>query len=1071
MLSLKREIKLLFLTFLISLSAAWTSVQAGTCFAVDDDSNTIITYDSTPPINVRFTTPIPSFGGVFEQIEAAYFDSVTNRYFVVRQSSPHVFGYVDPATGDFIQIGASLGVTSVPTARTLGTDNGSGDRITGLARNPLTNKWYVISRDGYIYEINTITGTFVPGAFSGNDYLRVSTPTGVNPADVEDFAFDNAGKLFVVRNAAQAQQFLQDVSLLTGTAVGAVNLGLNEAEGLSNSIGDIRLIIGAGGSAATQRNFYSVNTATGGLTLLFNVPNPAGTPADFEATGCNDGALRADLRVSKTVGVPAVAPGGTVTFTIGVEHQGIDIAYRITLQDQLDPGLSVVSATISPGCAVCSFDIPTGVWSIDKMDIGQRRTLTLVLSTAGVTPNTMVSNRVQITQQCEAAAGACTPLLDLDSTPNNKAGASWTPTEDDEAIASVLVTVIPSVAKSFNPTSGIAGVTTTLVLTLSNPNSSSSATLTSALTDTYPAGLVNAATPAAATTCGGAGAVTAAAGGNTVSLAAGRVIPAGGACSVSVVVTASSVGLYTNTVPAGALTTTVAGVTLTSVVGTTATYQVVPTNVGVIKSFTLSTIGVGQTTTLRITFSNPTSVTATLSSAFVDTYPTGLVNAATPSPSTTCAGTGTPTAVAGTNTVNLPATRAIPPNASCSVSVVVTASTRGSYTNTVPIGGLSTTVGGNLGASSAVLLVDSPSVSKSFSPNAVQGGGASTLLITFSNPLSTTATFSTTFTDIYPSIVGGTMVNATVTAATDNCPGGNVTAVAQANSVSMPVGTQIPPLSSCFVSVSVYVTPTNVTGTFVNGIPAGSLTTSLGNNASAVTATLTVSIITDLQVTKVASVANATPGQVIGYTVTVVNLGPSVANTATMADALSGVTLSSGVTVTVAGGGSVTSLVTSTSNITATMNLPVNGSATFFFRGLPSIFNGFVTNTAVVSPRPGTTDSNPVNDMASVNTQISPTANLQVTKTNGTITVVAGGTTVYTVTFTNSGPSDASNAVVRDIPSAGLQCTTVTCSVTGGALCGSPSISALAAGYPLPGFPSGSTVTMLVTCRITATGR
>lgn len=1066
--TIKRHLAPLFWLCVLLLGLS-TQAFAGTCFAIDDDTGTIVTFNRDAPFTQRFTTTIQLSPIVLqrtERFEAAYFDSVTNRYYAVYQGAPNVFGYVRPNDGAYINIGTGLGTTAVPTAINF-TGNGAAG-IRGLARNPIDNKWYAINQNGILIEINSTTGAFVPGAFSGNDYLQTRTPGGTAVTDVEDMAFDNAGRLFVVQNNPTANQFLRDVNLSTGIAASALNLGVDEAEGLSNSNGAIRLIIG--GFGAVPGTFFNIDTTTGALTSIYVVPPPtgSGTP-DFEASGCNDGVLRADLKLSKTVSPAAVAPGATATFLLRIEHEGIDIAHRITVQETLPAGMSVVSSSFGPGCGLCSYDTVNNVWTIDRMDIGQVRTLSLVVSTSGVTPNSFVDNRAQISQMCEAATGPCTPLIDVDSTPNNKAGSSWSPTEDDEAIAGLLVTAQPSVAKSFIPSTGLAGQTALLVLTLSNPNASSVATLTSALTDAYPSGLLNAATPAPATTCGGAGAVTAAAGGNSISVAAGRVIPVSGSCSISAVVTANSIGNYTNTVAANVLTVTVAGTTLSNVVGSTAIYQVLPDNVGIIKDFRPDGIGSGQTSILVLLLSNPSNVTATLLSNFVDAYPPNLVNAATPNPQTNCT-SGTASAAGGGSSVSLSAGAQIAPNGSCTITVVVTSSVIAVYNNTIPAGSLSTSVGSNLGAAAATLIVDNPSVSKSFVPSAILPGGTSLLQLTFTNPRNTTATFSAVFVDIYPSIVGGTVVNATTPALNNGC-GGAGTATVGANQLSLNTANRIPPFSACIVSVVVTVTPASATGTFVNTVPAGSLSTSLGANTSATSATLTVSSQTNLSVSKVVSNANVFPGTTLTYTVTVANLGPNNAFNARLTDIMQGVNLVAPVTTTVSAGASVVSITNSTSNITATLTIPNGGFITLTFRGVPTVANDFLTNTASVQAGPTATDSILSNNMASVNTRVSPSVNLSVTKTNGTNTVVAGGTTVYTVTFTNSGPSDASGALIKDFPSAELtQCTVLSCTGTGAASCGAPSMAALAVGHSLPSFPSGTSIDLIIRCRINATG-
>ena len=83
------------------------------------------------------------------------------------------------------------------------------------------------------------------------------------------------------------------------------------------------------------------------------------------------------------------------------------------------------------------------------------------------------------------------------------------------------------------------------------------------LTDSYPSGLVNAATPNSITTCGGT--VTANAGEDTLSVS-GASLAADASCTVTVTVTASTANDYVNTIPINALSTieTVSNQTATS---------------------------------------------------------------------------------------------------------------------------------------------------------------------------------------------------------------------------------------------------------------------------------------------------------------------------------------------------------------------------------------------------------------------------------------------------------------------------------------------------------------------------
>jgi uncharacterized repeat protein (TIGR01451 family) len=111
------------------------------------------------------------------------------------------------------------------------------------------------------------------------------------------------------------------------------------------------------------------------------------------------------------------------------------------------------------------------------------------------------------------------------------------------------------VSKSFNPSvNGIGGISA-LTITLTN-NNAAPATLTAALSDSLPAGVVIA-NSVASTTCGGSALVNATPGAGFLQLSAGTIIPGGapGSCIVTVNVSSASAGAFTNIIPVGALQT------------------------------------------------------------------------------------------------------------------------------------------------------------------------------------------------------------------------------------------------------------------------------------------------------------------------------------------------------------------------------------------------------------------------------------------------------------------------------------------------------------------------------------
>jgi hypothetical protein len=263
--------------------------------------------------------------------------------------------------------------------------------------------------------------------------------------------------------------------------------------------------------------------------------------------------------------------------------------------------------------------------------------------------------------------------------------------------------ILPTLAKAFNPVViGVGGVST-LTITLGNPNTSV-ATLTAPLIDTLPSGVVIAAPPNANTTCGGSGAVVATAGGTTATLPAGRSIPAGGACTVTVNVTASAVGSYVDVLAANALQTTNGNNPTTAVATLTVVAPGGPP-VSLAKAFSPVLIGVGGVSTLTITLVNTSSGVATLTAPLIDTLPSGVVIAAPPNANTTCGGSGAVVATAGGTTATLPAGRSIPAVGTCTVTVNVTGSTVGSFLNTLAANALQTNVGNNPAPAVATLTV------------------------------------------------------------------------------------------------------------------------------------------------------------------------------------------------------------------------------------------------------------------------------------------------------------------------------------------------------------------------------
>nr|WP_052165663.1 DUF11 domain-containing protein [Micromonospora purpureochromogenes] len=179
-----------------------------------------------------------------------------------------------------------------------------------------------------------------------------------------------------------------------------------------------------------------------------------------------------------------------------------------------------------------------------------------------------------------------------------------------------------------------------------------------------------------------------------------------------------------------------------------------------------------------------------------------------------------------------------------------------------------------------------------------------------------------------------------------------------------------------------------------------------------------------LAVSKTATPSPYVPGQVLTYTVTVTNAGPSDAVGATVADDLP----LDGFTWTCAASTGSACTASGSGNIDDTVTVRAGGTLTYTIAGtVPASTSGDLTNTAVLTPPEGFADPGCTPSCRSTTvTPGLPTVDLAITKTAAPSPYVPGAPFTYTVTVTNGGPSDAVGATVTDAlpePLAGFEWT------------------------------------------------
>ena len=604
------------------------------------------------------------------------------------------------------------------------------------------------------------------------------------------------------------------------------------------------------------------------------------------------------------------------------------------------------------------------------------------------------------------ANGSCTVTVvvtsNLPGTHDNTASA-FTSAEAPASAASNTATLTvsataPTIAKDFAPAAIVSDQVSTITFTIANPLG---APLTAAgFTDTL-ANMSVAAAGAAGGTCAGASGNFLTAGQTSVAIT-GLTIPAAGSCTVTFAVSSDIPGVHPNQSSGVSSAQAPLGAPSNS---TTLTVTAAPPTIA--KAFGPAGIPVNSTSTITFTLANANGIPLT-GAGFTDTLANMQVSAAGAAGGT-CAGASGNALAAGQTALAFSALT-LPANGSCTVTVVVLGNVIGTHPNQASgVSSVEAATGADSNVASLTVQPLPPTLAKQFTPASILSGGTTTLIVTIGNPNPIAITV-TSVTDTYPA----GMATAGAPAAATTCAGGAVTSTA--GSATLAGGT-VPANGSCTFQVNV-TAPTQ--GVYANTIPVGALTTSGGFNTNPASATLTVDPVADLAVVKTAPASVGT-GQLLSYTVSVVNNGPDAANGAQFADSVPAQVAGIAAVCGAATGGAACGAVNVAGNtVTSTVTtLPAGASVTFTITGTATGL-GAITNTATATAPAGVFDPVAGNNSSSAGTTILA-PDITVTKSHaGNFT--AGTNGVYTITVSNgagSMPTAGTITVVDTLP-AGL---------------------------------------------------
>ena len=710
--------------------------------------------------------------------------------------------------------------------------------------------------------------------------------------------------------------------------------------------------------------------------------------------------------INKTFSPISIAAGATSLLRVTIFNPNSFVLTSAAWTDNLPAGITVVGVTANTcGGTVTA---PAGSTTI-SLSGGT------VPAQSGSTPGSCTVS-VNVTATTPGARINTIPIGALSSTGG---GTSISNTSPASATLNVTATGVPSVSKSFNPSTIWAGGTSQLSIVITN---GANTTLTQAsITDNLPANvfLANPVSPTL-TGCGGSASVTAPSGGTTVTLNNGS-IPSGTTCTITVNVTSNVQGAYTNRIPANALQTQ-QGLTNS----TAATARLTVREIGLAKRFSPPTLSVGGTTTLIITLQNPKSTDYTGVNV-TDNLPAPLtVSGAASStcgvPPGTVSTTPTSVTLAGGT---IPAGSITTPG-TCTISVPVTVpagTPSGSLTNTIPTGGLTTAQGvGNLSPANATVTVSGTDVSgiKSFLPSSIPVGGNSRLRIDFFAPSDTNLT-NFAVTDNLPA---GVMVSNSTPPAITGCgptPPLVFAAPTGATSISL-TGGLILAGQRCRIDVYVTSNTPSPAGTpYANTIPPTNITNNENRvPTNSLTANLTV---TGGSALSISLVKGFEPPQVFGgsastMSIDLINPGNVALSGIAFTDNMpSGMILANPVNLNVGTcGGALSGVPGANSFSFSGGSLPPFGTCTLTLNATMTV-NGNLTNTI---PAGAVTTTNGVTNADPVAASLTNLPGASVSKSFSPNPIAAGSYSALTITVLNTGNIGLTGMGVSDSLPAGL---------------------------------------------------
>jgi len=361
------------------------------CYVFSDDNNSLSLYDTA----MGTVTDYASNGT--STVEAIAWDSENS---ILYGADAGQLGILSQVDGSWSTVGSGFGTANGSLGSVNLTD------IDGMAFDAYngTNVMYAVherSGQDIIFQIDLATGTFVSGAFGGNDYVPLTVISGNNITD--DITIDSTtGQMYAAVNNGGSTDRLILVDKTTGSATDIALISIDDTEGLgSDPSGQLW------GTSGTLDTVFEIDRATG-----LGSNQRALNFGDYEAVDCIgiSPTVSADLALTKIVSNTKPSPGATITYTVALTNNGGADATAIQILDLLPDEITFISATPDQG----SYDDVSGYWFAGSLVSGATINLTIDGSVTGAL-DTVVTNTASINSasQPDAVTGNNSSFVEL----------------------------------------------------------------------------------------------------------------------------------------------------------------------------------------------------------------------------------------------------------------------------------------------------------------------------------------------------------------------------------------------------------------------------------------------------------------------------------------------------------------------------------------------------------------------------------------------------------------------------------------------------------------------------------